>query len=104
MRPKLRPLLTAQNHNRDLAPRNILLILHIPVGRQQQIEARRFGRAQQIAVPEPVPALFSGCADGVTRKVRAKRHGRCLIKKDTHLGPRKRAPYRDFAQRTRSPP
>ncbi len=51
MRPKSGPLLPAENHDRDLTARKILLIAHVPVGRQQHVEAVRLcGHGQQFAV------------------------------------------------------
>ena len=60
MRLKTRPLLEAENHDCNLAARKILLIAHVLVGRQQDLEACVLGHSQEVAVLQRVPVLLRG--------------------------------------------
>jgi hypothetical protein len=62
MRPKAWPLLLAETYDGDSAARKVLLIAHILIGRQQQVEAFRFCGREQLAILERVPALLRSCA------------------------------------------
>jgi len=104
MRFKTRPLLHAENYNRDFAPRKILLIAHVLVGGEKHIEAVGFCGHEQFAVFEPVPALLSGCTNLVSFEMGANRYRRRLVNR-TRIGePRERGqvPCRDCGQQTQS--
>jgi hypothetical protein len=55
---KTRPLLEAENHDRDFAAHQILLVAHVLVRRQQHVKAVRFRGHEQFAILEPVPSFL----------------------------------------------
>jgi hypothetical protein len=78
-------LVPAKNHYGDFTTRKILLIADVLVDRQKYVEPRIFRRNQQLAIPEPVPALLRRGADCVPLQIRTQRHWRCLVEEDPHL-------------------
>ena len=67
---KARPLLPAENHDRNLTASKIPgLVRH----------------GQQVAVPQLVPALLCRRADGMVFEKRTDWHRRCLIENNPHL-------------------
>jgi hypothetical protein len=86
MKAESRPLLLTENYYRYPACGKILLIAHILVSREQEIEAGLFRCDQQIAIAKHIPALLSRCADCVALKVWTDRDWRCLIEENEHLG------------------
>jgi hypothetical protein len=62
----------------------ILLIPHVLVGRQQDLEARVLGHGQEVAVLESVPVLWRSRAHGVADQRRANRDRGGLIEQHAH--------------------
>lgn len=58
MGPQAWPLLLAENHNSNLAAREILLITHSLISRQQYVETVRLGDCEQFAILQLVPSLL----------------------------------------------
>lgn len=79
MELNLRPLLAAQDDDGNSAASNILLIAHVSIGGEHDIESRCLGRIQQIAVFEAVPSLLRSREYGVAHKEWAKRYRSCLV-------------------------
>jgi hypothetical protein len=50
VRAKQGPLLLTQDHDRDLTALEVLLVDHILVRRQQEVEASLFGSIEQISI------------------------------------------------------
>ena len=84
MRSEGRLLLQSQNDNRDSPPRKVLLIPHIPVGREQQVEARFFGCSKQVSIAEHRPTLLGSSADQMAGEVLADWNWSCLIEENLH--------------------
>jgi hypothetical protein len=57
--PQGRPLLIADHHERDLSARQVLLVAHVFVRRQQKLEPRRLSSRYQFAVDKPVPSAMA---------------------------------------------
>ena len=74
------PLLIADHRKRKFSARQILLIAHVFVGRQQKLEARRLHCRYQFAVNEPIPAAFNDLHNDVALESVAKRSGSALSK------------------------
>jgi hypothetical protein len=70
--PKVRPLLLAEHDNGNFPPRKVLLITHIFVGGQKDIEPGLFRCRQQFAVFELAPALLKSGADRVPFNLRSR--------------------------------
>ena len=62
--PSARPI-SALSRNDLVWALEILLVRHVPVSRQYKAKPRFPRGVQQVAVPEPVPPLLSGCPNGV---------------------------------------
>jgi len=82
--PQPRPLLLAENHDCDFTVGEILLIAHVLISCQQQIESGLLRCCEQIAVSEFAPALLRRGAKAMALEIRTDRHRRCLIEKDPH--------------------
>jgi hypothetical protein len=80
MRPHTWPLLPAENHDGDFAPRKVLLISHVLIGSEQHVETIRFGGHKQFPILEPVPSLLRRSADFMSFEIGANRYRRRLIK------------------------
>src|SRR5271168_1673233 len=63
MRPKTWPLLKTENYDCDFAGGKILLIEHVLVGREQNVEAILVRGHEQFAILKLVRALLRSCAN-----------------------------------------
>lgn len=72
-------MLLPQHYNRVFPASKVLLIPHVLVGRQKELEASLFGCRQQVTVLSLVPTLLRSRAYGVILEIRADRYGRPLI-------------------------
>ncbi len=61
------PSALTEDDDRDLSMRQILLVAHVSIRREEHIESRSFCGVQQFAVPERIPAVRAAFLDGVTR-------------------------------------
>jgi hypothetical protein len=75
------PLLIADYNKRNLSARQILLVTHVFVGRQQKLEARRLRCRYQFAVEEPVPAAFNGFNNDVAFESCSEAERECRYQK-----------------------
>src|SRR5271170_583654 len=76
--PKARPLLQAENHDRDSSAREVLLVRHVLIGGEQHIEAVCFCGREQLAILERVPALLRSCAHIISFQIPANGYGRLV--------------------------
>ena len=77
------PTRGGQNQNGNFSSGEILLVLKIFVGRDEQVKFR-LGFAEQVAVAQIRPAFFKGSGDGVFGECAAERSGRSLVEKNFH--------------------
>jgi hypothetical protein len=73
VRAQLRPLLTSENHDGDFPTCEVLLMAHVLVCGQQDIESALFRRRQQIDIAQRIPSLLRSCADNVLIEISADR-------------------------------
>ena len=83
-------MLIAENHKRDFPARQALLVTHVLVGCQQDVEAFRLGGRDWFAINQPVPSAINCFNHGVTAKSRPKWRRRAVIEEYEHR-PRGRA-------------
>ena len=69
-----------------MASREILLVLEVSVGREEDFESLCLGCRNQVTVLQLGPASFPGCLYPVLDQSFAKRCRRALIEQDIHSG------------------
>ena len=100
IRPKRRPLRSANNHDGNSSAFEVLLVAHVFVRGYKNLEPRFFSDVQQFTIFERVPALLRGCPDIVTFKKRPDGYGRGLIER-TRISDAQARAYRGCGQRIR---
>src|ERR1700678_2069666 len=84
-RTKAGPLLQTKDHHRNSPPRKVLLIAHVLVGGQQDIESFRLSSRQQLTILELFPALLRRGAHFMIGKIGANRDRSGLIEQNAHV-------------------
>ncbi len=78
------PLLIADNHKRDFPAFQVLLVTHVFVSRQQNLETRTLRSCYQLAIGKSVPSAFSCFNNNVVFESISKRGGRAVIEEYQH--------------------
>jgi hypothetical protein len=102
-----RPLLIADHDEGDFSPSQVLLVTHVFVGCQQDVETCGLSLRYQFAVYQPIPSAFDGFNHNMTLEGITERGWGAVIKEYEHR-PRALAAAmpgvrQDFGPRTRSP-
>ena len=80
------PLLQAENDNRDFSANEILLIAHVLICGEEQVETCFFCGSQEIAIAQGGPPLLGGCANEMSLQVWTNGYRSGLIEEYLHLG------------------
>ena len=68
-------------------PVQVLLVAHVFIGGDNDIETGRLGRGEQVAVAESIPSAIFGSRDLFDRQARVKMpFGVTLVKENEHRG------------------
>jgi len=79
-----RPLLIADNHERDFPALQVLLVTQVLVSGQQKLETCRLRSGDQFAVKKPVPPSFHGFNYPMAMERLPERGGSTVIKEYEH--------------------
>ncbi len=104
MWPNVRPLLLAKYDHGNLSIGKTLLVTHVLIRRNENLETCFFRCRQKFTVPERIPALTKSRRDDMSCQIMSDGQRRCLVQKNAHfrvLGP---ALFPDCGQRSESPP
>jgi hypothetical protein len=82
--PYQAPSVLAENHDRQLAAFQILLMRKISVRREQHVKSGFLSRLEQFAVAQSVPSLCSCFLDGVASQGTGDASWRSMVKKNNH--------------------
>jgi hypothetical protein len=76
-----------QHQDGDLPFGEVLLVLEVLVGCDEQLIACLLGRIKQLAIGENCSSLLVGCADGMPNGMAPQWNWRPLVEEDVHADP-----------------
>jgi hypothetical protein len=100
------PLRRAEDDKGDAAAGQVLLVAHVFIGGDNDIETGRLGRGEQVAIAESIPTAIFGSRDRVTDKRACDALRRHMVKENEHRGrsrPALALERRGYAPRTQAP-
>jgi hypothetical protein len=97
-----RPLRRAEDDKGYAAAGQVLLVAHVFIGGNKDIETGRLGRGEQVAIAESIPTTIFGFRDRVTDKRACDALRRHMVKENEHRG-RSRPARRGCGRQTQAP-
>ena len=81
-----RPLRRAEDDKGYAAAGQVLLVAHVFIGGDKDIETSRLGRGEQVTIAESIPTAIFGFRDRVTDKRACDALRRHMVKENEHPG------------------